>query len=588
MGVSIVVITDFERNYWVDFIRTYKDKATVILSIATDEHYNERIETATLTKIEKFIVLIFEFGNDKTVVLVRQQDSNTRNQQDSNTRNKKIIRKIINEWIKGTDQIAICAHGSGGTLSDAKGNFPQVEFYETFHHVPDNQVWQNIQKLFNKITDGQSFNEFWKFMESRPGDFAKRPSLFEHLTALDILVQGYLAAIYLGKGALTMKEVEQVFEALKTNKGLRSREELSREASKGELAPFRLVRPLCVRSRIVCDDSQGKPSPNPFQDLAEGYYWFDSVLYEAYSDCPETLSGDPSFFISATDTEVQDLANFIGTDDNAELLKRILGLEDSMAAASNLCQTLYSSDQQVYSRSITGGAIRTIWELIRSGLNNEVAKYHSSFPGDATEIVKSLGQLFLGEWSGADNREDVIKALFSLAFLEFRRAHELVAKAAARKKKIKEFREQRTRLNHSYLKNDFLSIFGPFRSPPYDVDGMSEELLGLDCEQDKHNDAINSWNERIKPELLEFFKGDGFGPSINPRESFRALAEDCRKWIKALDRFVAYVWPGFFQLEIDAKKKEAKSFFAAGINLYQALRSLRVELDFFKYFSVRD
>ena len=39
------------------------------------------------------------------------------------------------------------------------------------------------------------------------------------------------------------------------------------------------------------------------------------------------------------------------------------------------------------------------------------------------------------------------------------------------------------------------------------LDSISQELLKLDRALDKHNDAINSWNERIKPKLLEFFKG---------------------------------------------------------------------------------
>ena len=120
------------------------------------------------------------------------------------------------------------------------------------------------------------------------------------------------------------------------------------------------------------------------------------------------------------------------------------------------------------------------------------------------------------------------------------------------------------------------------------MDSISQELLEQDHALDKHNDAIKSWNERIKPELLEFFNRDSFGPNIKPLESFGALAKDCGKRIEVLDHFVVKVWPGFFQLEINAKSKETKSFFAAGINLYLALRSLRVELEFFKYFTVRD
>ena len=412
--------------------------------------------------------------------------------------------------------------------------------------------------------------------------------LFEHLAALDIMVQGYLAAIYLAKGTLTIKEVEQVFEALKTNKGRRSKEELAKEASEGELAPFRLFRPLCMKNGLVYDNSQDKVSSKLFHNLAEGYYWFDSVLYEVYSDCPEALSGDPFFFISAIDAEVQNLAKFLEPGNEADLLEAILGLDASLIAAKTLCEKLRTSVHDVYKGLIKGGAIRTIWELLRSGLNKEVASHNGSFSVDATPIFESLGPLFCEKWSGADNREDIIETLFSLAFLEFRKAHELVAKAEARKNKLKNFREQRTKLNHSYLKNDFLSIFGPFRSPPYDVDGMSEELLGLDFEQGKHNDAIKCWKERIKPELLKFFTGDSFDSNIKPKESFRALAKDCGKRIEVLDHFVVKVWPGFFQLEINARKKEAKSFFAAGINLYQAIRSLRVELEFFKYFSVRD
>lgn len=180
MGVSIVVITDFEKEYWVDFFRTRKNKATVVLSIGMDEHYNERVEPSTSTKIEESIALKFEIGNDKTVVLAMQQNSNTRNE--------KIISTIINECLKDSERIAICAHENGGTFSVS--NLSQIKSYKTFHHVYDDQVFENIKKLFYTIND-KSFDEFWAFITPKPADIANllRFEILCPLVALDLIMQ---------------------------------------------------------------------------------------------------------------------------------------------------------------------------------------------------------------------------------------------------------------------------------------------------------------------------------------------------------------------------------------------------------------
>jgi len=461
-----------------------------------------------------------------------------------------------------------------------------------------NLNWSKAFAAWQEMINKQQYSQ--KVLPFFPVDvLIKEPeestSLLDNLIRIDILVQGYLAALYLWMGAFKMKEVEAEFEALAAIDGLRSIEDIKQEFLQNQLQPSRLFRPLTLQDKKICDNASLPAPEKPFSNVGECTFWFDSVLYDVYSECPKGLSGESSFFNGTVDAKMQDLATFLGPGTNTDLLKTILGLKESLSAAGNLCLNLCSGDQQIYSGRITGGAIRTIWELVRSGLNQNVARYQAAFTLDTTPIIENLGPLFDDGWSGLVQQEDAIEILLSLAFLEFRMAHDLVEHANEIKKKLENFCEKRTKLNHRYLKNDFLSIFGPAQRPFYDMENiseqledMSQELLKIESEEGRHRDATDVWKKRIKPELLGFFRGGSFDSDIKPKPEFLVLAKNCEKWIEILDRFVTDVWPIFFRLEIDDKKKECEIFFKAGTDLYQAIRSLRVELKFFNYFSIHD
>ena len=178
-GKSIVVITDFSKEPWSDFITRLENQKTTTFS--TD---GKKVEIEISTNIlSTHLALKFEItGSNKTVVLVRQQDGKETN--DS------LISKIINEWLKETDQIAICAHRGGGTLSTSypfkKHNiFPPLVFYHC------DQVCEKLKVLFDNITNGDSFDKFWAFIAPKPADVANllRFEILCPLVALDIDMQ---------------------------------------------------------------------------------------------------------------------------------------------------------------------------------------------------------------------------------------------------------------------------------------------------------------------------------------------------------------------------------------------------------------
>ena len=176
MGKSIVVITDFMKEPWEKFIAGLKNQKTTTLS-TNDGKVEIEISTSILSR---HLALKFEIaGSNKTVVLVRQRQQLTEETNDS------LISKIIDEWFEETDQIAICAHGSGGTLSTSD----QFYRYKTFHHC--DQVCKNLKELFNNLTNGNSFDNFWNFIKSQTDDVANlfRFEILCPLVALDIDMQ---------------------------------------------------------------------------------------------------------------------------------------------------------------------------------------------------------------------------------------------------------------------------------------------------------------------------------------------------------------------------------------------------------------
>lgn len=172
---SIVVITTFENDPWKQFLEGLKNKSIESL------HHNSKskeIEAKTTTSnYGNQLALKFEITSNETVVLAMQQDS----EED----NKKLVRKIIDKWLAKNKYIAICAHGSGGTLSTSD----QFYRYKTFHHC--DQVCKNLKELFNNLTNGNSFDNFWNFIKSQTDDVANllRFEILCPLVALDIDMQ---------------------------------------------------------------------------------------------------------------------------------------------------------------------------------------------------------------------------------------------------------------------------------------------------------------------------------------------------------------------------------------------------------------
>jgi len=179
MGKAIVIITDFKKDEWRDFIAGLENQKTTTLSINGKE---VSIEIST-SILERHVALKFEIaGSNKTVVLGRQRCDKEGNDD--------LISKIIDEWFEETDQIAICAHESGGTLSTSypfkKHNiFPPLVFYHC------DRVCEKLKVLFDNITNGDSFDQFWAFIAPKPGKVANllRYEILSPLVALDIDMQ---------------------------------------------------------------------------------------------------------------------------------------------------------------------------------------------------------------------------------------------------------------------------------------------------------------------------------------------------------------------------------------------------------------
>lgn len=184
MRRTIVVITEFEREPWKKFIAGLENQETTTLSIDEDRNDNNVvvIDTATRNIGEFQLALKFQTtGSNNTVVLVRQQNTDKQN--------KEIISHIITAWLNEIEKIAICAHGSGGTLSDAKKDFTQVKIYKIFHHC--DRVCEKLKVLFDNITNGDSFDKFWAFIAPKPGEVANllRYEILSPLVALDLIMQ---------------------------------------------------------------------------------------------------------------------------------------------------------------------------------------------------------------------------------------------------------------------------------------------------------------------------------------------------------------------------------------------------------------
>ena len=177
MGKSVLVITNFENSPWKEFLKGLKNKSIKTLYRNSD---SKEIEAKTTSYKGTQLALRFEITSNKTFVLVRQEGSETENEE--------FVRKIIDEWLSKNEHIAICAHETGGTLSDAKGDFPQV-VYETFHHC--DRLCKNLEELCNNLTNGNSFDKCWNFIKSQTDDVANllRFEILCPLIALDIDMQ---------------------------------------------------------------------------------------------------------------------------------------------------------------------------------------------------------------------------------------------------------------------------------------------------------------------------------------------------------------------------------------------------------------
>ena len=409
------------------------------------------------------------------------------------------------------------------------------------------------------------------------------------LAPFDILIQGYLLATYFTHGSFFTKGIEK--DVLLSLDNLRSKAGLSDEILEKLFSPGRLFRPLCLQGGKVFDFANDEVSSEPFVNIKECNFYFDSVLYEVYSDCPSRLFGVSSVFTGASDAELKPYSDCLDPGGERPLLVGILKSDESLGRAVRLARNIkkaaHENDLNLLSQELAGGAIRLVWELIRSGLDVNVANHPE--PDGSGEIVNALSFLFQSATPAKADHDKLIESLFFSAYQEYRKAYALLETASIRKSMVESYNHKRNTLNHNFLKANFLAKLGPFPgkgSQKLRMDDLVQELAEHREATGTHTEAIEEWKNHIKQDLDDFFAEKGPGPGVIPKEHFLHLARRSKKWISTLDDFVRNKWAHFFSYDRKQKEIAMKIFWEAAIKLHNTIQDLRMDRAFFKYFSI--
>lgn len=195
--------------------------------------------------------------------------------------------------------------------------------------------------------------------------WAKR-SFLEYLQTFQLLTEGYLSIGVLSGciGEILPKEIKEKLSSLKGHAILNSQRDL-REFWENRLEKGRLFHPLEISDSAAIKDG------NPYE-----IYWFDPCLIDLYGKFPSQFSPNSLFGI-ATDNAIEKKELGL-TEEDRYLLKKILNCNESLLAAEDLINYLKEEEKFAKPR---GGAIRLLFELIRSGWNKELPDKARYLPG---------------------------------------------------------------------------------------------------------------------------------------------------------------------------------------------------------------
>ena len=177
MECSIIVITDFEKEFWRKFLRSVNSLSNCKAFEISDHPDEENLQLNDQpTGNAKLIdVLVIQVTNHKKIILLNQIDGS----------NGRYATKIINDICNDSTGIAIASHISGGTLckSDLPSSkeHPKNYHYGEFHNeIESDKLWQAIKTCFNTIPENdkssnknvEAFDLLWQCLAPKPSEEA--------------------------------------------------------------------------------------------------------------------------------------------------------------------------------------------------------------------------------------------------------------------------------------------------------------------------------------------------------------------------------------------------------------------------------